>query len=181
MPGKPGHSGRPPKNPIQPPSGVTPETPAEHPTKSDSSPPKKRGRPPKKTTEVPECEDRNKTDEQVTQPTTTEPCPQVTQRKLRPKTDREVFKDSIIGKPLEFLPMTKLPVKRQILQCARGLRDLDMLGSRNRSDEDIAKTIALEVHQIWTKAALPCWRIDEIQKLVRKCMDELASLMKHWS
>ena len=56
-----------------------------------------------------------------------------------------------------------------------------MLGSRNIADKDIAKTIALEVHQIWTKAAIPCWRIDEVEKLVLKSMDELASLMKHWS
>ena len=79
MPGKPGHSGRHPKVPVQSPSGGTSGTPAEHSTESDSSPPKKRGRPPKQASD---CEYGNKTDVQVTQHKTTEQSPPVNQRKL---------------------------------------------------------------------------------------------------
>ena len=102
---------------------------------------------------------------------------------LRVKTEREVFRDYLIGEPIQLLPASKLPIKRLILQRMRGLHEESSLSSLTADirDVDIARTISQELESLWQKAAIPCQRQDVIQKLVKKSMDELASLMKHWS
>ena len=44
---------------------------------------------------------------------------QVLKPNLHVKTEHEVFKEEVIGKPLELLPVSKLPLKRLILQRVR--------------------------------------------------------------
>ena len=106
---------------------------------------------------------------------------------LRPKEGPEAFKDRIIGKPIDFISTSKLPLKHVILQRARGLRSQSTankelgLSSRDMSDKEIAKIIATELLQIWERAAIPCIRIDKIQGLVLKSLQELSSVMKNWS
>ena len=98
---------------------------------------------------------------------------------LRVKTKCEIFKDTVIGKGIEILPESKLPLKRLILQRARALR----YNQGQLSGREIAYNIALEAESIWSRAAIPCKRLDCIQIQVMKLMDTLNIyiLMKHWS
>jgi hypothetical protein len=106
--------------------------------------------------------------------------------KLRPKEGPQAFKDKIIGKPIDLIPTTKLPVRRLILQRAHALRaestdNMKTFSSPEKSDKTIAKVIAQEVHSIWQRAAIPCRRIDKVQELIFKSLNEVSSLMKRWS
>ncbi len=108
------------------------------------------------------------------------------QKRLRPKEGPEAFKDRVIGKPIDFIPRKKLPVRRLILQRVRSLRaqsnsDKEALLKPDKTANEIARIITLEITEIWERAAIPCRRVDKVQKLVQKCISELSSLMKNWS
>ena len=100
--------------------------------------------------------------------------------KLRPKLGPEVFKDQIIGKPIDSLTSSKLPTKRVILQRVRGLHTRSEIACP-MTDKDIVKQLATEIQNIWERAAIPCRRIDKIQECVSKAITEVSSLMKNWS
>jgi hypothetical protein len=106
--------------------------------------------------------------------------------KVRPKEGPDVFKDKIIGKPIDFIPTTRLPTKRLVLQRARALRaesteNKERFSSPDKSDKDIAQTVAVEIQSLWQRAAIPCRRVDKVKELVLKAMCELSLLMKSWS
>ena len=112
MPGKPGRSGRPPKVDKQ----LVPQ--------SDQNQQKKRpGRPPKSVEDqLPKkpctsVED-GRTDDDIDSVVTDEQSvlPSPTVHKLRAKSQCEEFKDRLIGKPIEVIPVAKLPICQTILQ-----------------------------------------------------------------
>lgn len=165
MPGKAGRSGRPKGTDVPKP---VPD--------QEQKPHKKRGRPPKRSC-TPEHENKSNFESGSVMKSMDEPDKQTsTKPVLRPKSGRESFKDSVIGKAVDVLPMTKLPIKQLILQRARALR----YENEQFSDRRIAQTIAEEVVSIWNRAAIPCMRTDNILTKILKTMDEFGSLMKHW-
>jgi hypothetical protein len=106
--------------------------------------------------------------------------------KLLPNNGPEAFKDKIIGKSIDLIPTSKLPVRRLVLQRARALRaestkNKELSSPGDISDKAIAKVIAHEIQLIWQRAAIPCRRVDKVQELVLKSMNDVSVLMKHWS
>ncbi len=99
--------------------------------------------------------------------------------KLRTQSNADKFKDDIIGKPLECIPLTKLPTQRVILQHWRSMRNENELGmSQTRSNSDIAGKIAEETLLVWERAHVPSQRIDKVKEKVLKCINQCLQMMK---
>lgn len=98
--------------------------------------------------------------------------------KLRPHNQMNSLKDDILGKPIDLLPTTKLPVRRLIYQRWRALCKDSALSEKRVDNNTIAGTIAKEVVFIWEIAHIPHIREDKIKNRLVDMIEELRNIMK---
>ena len=101
--------------------------------------------------------------------------------KLRAKTARSSLMDTVIGQSLDHFPISKLPVKRVVLQRWRSLRCDSTMSNTSMSQDDIAQVITDEVIYIWQLAYIPTKRADTVKSLVVHTIDELSRILKYGS
>lgn len=107
----------------------------------------------------------------------TEPAKQIPV--VRDKSQPEALKDSIIGKPLDRLSTSKLPIKRVILQRWRAHRlDSNLAVGQEVSNQDIASEITTEVIEIWDLAGIPTKRKDKVKDQVVKLIVSVSGIMR---
>lgn len=92
----------------------------------------------------------------------------------------EKFKDAVLGRPLEIIPHSRLPIKRVVLQHCRYVRNENQLSdSPTMSNAAIASQLAQEVQAVWNLAHIPTHRIDKIKDKILKLIDSCRRMMKH--
>ena len=174
MPGKPGCSGRPRKNP-NPQGALSSQS-----NEQDNATKHTRGRPRKRPLEedignnndmLPSQTDTSSpllsTSENSSSSTTnvSKPSPsrKSKKRNLRKKSAREVVKKELIGCPRDLIPTNRLPTIKVLLQRWRAYRE--MVGQRP-SNAEIASAITNEILEIWARAKLPTIRKDHVKTAI---------------
>ena len=193
MPGKPGRSGRPRKDPRPP-----PDTDDSNNEQADNELPqqqlatsavsnlhtRQRGRP--KRCKLAEDDDISTTslvesDNQSESLSTTSDQPSQSDLKLHPKTSTENLKDQIIGAPVDRFNTSKLPVKKLVCQRYRSLRNNSTMNNKGLTNKDLADVISNEILYIWQLANLPTKRKDHVKQKVLETINEISGLFKYGS
>ena len=92
----------------------------------------------------------------------------------------EDFKDAVVGKCLDLIPHSRLPIRKVILQRSRALhRDEQFSDAKTKSDSAIASQLSSEIIGVWNIANIPTPRIDKIKKKIATLIDAFKNMAKH--